>query len=256
MSGSALRRSGVGVVARVGVRVQEKVFKGVIFFQKVAQGAEGVDEKAPSDSLFRMAALSRPAWQAVSGQKATTGPVKGIAQLVREATDGGRLIIDGLVDIATDPESSRRDRVSAYQVLLDRGFGRAVETSLTLSVDAGSSEALSQLADAELERLAATLAPSTARPVVVLPAAALSVGPESLPDAPPEALEAPLRPPPPVSPPTPPATTTPVHSLPPPLVRAPRRRIVAPPPVKRPVATVDEPQDLVDASLDTTRSRG
>jgi hypothetical protein len=228
----------------------------VRFFKKGVQAFGRVDEKGPADSLFRMAALSRPAWQAVSGQKATTGPVKGIAQLVREATDGGKLIIDGLVDIATDPESSRRDRVSAYQVLLDRGFGRAVETSLTLSVDAGSSEALSQLADHELERLASTLAPSAARPVVVLPAAALSVGPESLPDAPPEALEAPLRPSPSVSPPTPPETTIPVHGLPPPLVRTPRRRIVASPPVKRPVATVDEPQDLVDASSNATRSRG
>ena len=235
------------MVSHKSVRgVKQKVFATVIFFKEGVQGAERVDEKAPADSLFRMAALSRPAWQAVSGQKATTGPVKGIAQLVREATDGGKLIIDGLVDIATDPESSRRDRVSAYQVLLDRGFGRAVETSLTLSVDAGSSEALSQLADAELERLASTLAPATGRPVVVLPAAALSVGPESLPDAPPEALEAPLRPPPPVSQPTPPATTEPVHGLPPPLTRAPRRRIVAPPPRARPAATVDAPEDGAD----------
>jgi hypothetical protein len=171
---------------------------------------------------------------------------------VREATDGGRLLVDTLVAIATGPDSSDRDKVSASSILLDRGFGRAVETTLTLSVDAGSSEALSQLADAELERLAATLAPSTARPVVVLPASSLSPGLEALPDAPPEALEAPLA----VSPPTPPATTTPTETLPAPLARAPRRRIVAPPPVRRPVATVDEPQDIVDVSLDTTRSRG
>ena len=99
-----------------------------------------------------MAAFSRPAWSAVTGQKATTGPVKGIAQLVREATDGGRLLVDTLVAIATGPDSSDRDKVSASSILLDRGFGRAVETTLSLSVDAGSSEALSQLADAELER--------------------------------------------------------------------------------------------------------
>jgi hypothetical protein len=193
-----------------------------------------------------------PAWFSTATAKAGYGPVKGIAQLVREATDGGRLLVDTLVAIATGPDSSDRDKVSASSILLDRGFGRAVETTLTLSVDAGSSEALSQLADAELERLAATLAPSTARPVVVLPASSLSPGLEALPDAPPEALEAPLA----VSPPTPPATTTPTETLPAPLARAPRRRIVAPPPVRRPVATVDEPQDIVDVSLDTTRSRG
>jgi hypothetical protein len=193
-----------------------------------------------------MAALSRPAWNAISGQRATTGPVKGIAQLVREATDNGRLIIDTLVAIATGPESSDRDRVSASSILLDRGFGRAVETSLTLSVDAGSSDALSQLADAELERLAQTLAPSAVRPVVVLPAGSLSPAVESLPDAPPEALEAPLRPLSPVTETNPPETTAPVNALPSPLARAPRRRIVAPRPSPRDVATVDAGEDGAD----------
>ena len=189
-----------------------------------------------------MAALSRPAWTAVSGQKATTGPVKGIAQLVREATDGGRLLVDTLVAIATGPDSSDRDKVSASSILLDRGFGRAVETTLSLSVDASSSEALSQLADAELERLAQTLAPSAARPVVVLPAASLSPDLESLPDAPPEALEAPLRPSVPVTEPDAPATTDPVSPLPAP-VPARRRRVVVPrPPVAGPVATVEGPE--------------
>jgi hypothetical protein len=206
--------------------------------------------------MVRNMAGPAPQWFARADANATRNSTKGIAQLVREATDGGRLIIDTLVAIATGPDSSDRDRVSASSILLDRGFGRAVETTLSLSVDAGSSEALSQLADAELERLAATLAPSMTRPVVVLPAASLSPGPESLPDAPPEALEAPLRPPPGVSPPTCPEATTPTEALPAPLARAPRRRIIAPPPVRRPVATVDEPQDVVDVSLDTTRSRG
>ena len=194
-----------------------------------------------------MAALSRPAWTAISGQKATTGPVKGIAQLVREATDGGRLLVDTLVAIATGPDSSDRDKVSASSILLDRGFGRAVETTLSLSVDAGSSEALSQLADAELERLAQTLAPSAVRPVVVLPAASLSPGLDSLPDAPPEALEAPLRPPPPVTQPDLAATMEPVTPLPAPApVR--RRRIIT----TRPPVTTREPEperlELLDKS--------
>ena len=184
----------------------------------------------------------QPAWFSAATAKSGYGPVKGIAQLVREATDGGRLLVETLVAIATGPDSSDRDKVSASSILLDRGFGRAVETTLSLSVDASSSEALSQLADAELERLAQTLAPSAARPVVVLPAASLSPDLESLPDAPPEALEAPLRPSVPVTEPDAPATTDPVSPLPAP-VPARRRRVVVPrPPVAGPVATVEGPE--------------
>jgi hypothetical protein len=181
--------------------------------------------------------------------KSGYGPVKGIAQLVREATDGGRLLVETLVQIATGPDSSDRDKVSASSILLDRGFGRAVETTLSLSVDASQSDALSQLADVELERLAQTLAPSAVRPVVVLPAASLSPALDSLPDAPPEALEAPLRPREPVTQPNPPETTTPVSPLPAP-VQARRRRIVVPrPPVAGPVATVDGPDGLDRSDL-------
>jgi len=193
-----------------------------------------------------MVARPAPAW--FSRSTTTTGPVKGIAQLVREATDGGRLLVDTLVQIATGPDSSDRDKVSASSILLDRGFGRAVETSLTLSVDASSSDALSALADAELERLAQTLAPSAYRPVVVLPAGTLSPSVDSLPDAPPEALEAPLRPPSTVTVPSRPVAETPTAPLPPPLPRAPRRRIVVPrPPVSR-QASPDTTQDIVDRS--------
>ncbi len=188
-----------------------------------------------------------PQWFARADANATRNSTKSIAQLVRDATDGGRLLIKTLVAIATDPDSANRDKVSATQVLLDRGFGKAVETTLSLSVDAGQSDALAALADSELERLAATLAPSAVRPVVVLPAASLSPGLESLPDAPPEALEAPLRPPVPVTPPDISATTEPVTPLPAPApVR--RRRIVAP----RPPAVARPPEaerpELLDRS--------
>jgi len=168
--------------------------------------------------------------------------------MVRDATNGGQALIDALVEMALDSDAAYRDRTTAASILLDRGFGKAVETSLTLSVDAGSSEALSQLADAELERLAATLAPSTVRPVVVLPAGTLSPSVDSLPDAPPEALEAPLRPLEPVTLPSAPVTTTPTDPLPPPLVRAPRRRIVVPRPPVSGQASPDTTQDVVDRS--------
>jgi hypothetical protein len=166
---------------------------------------------------------------------------------VREATDGGRLLVETLVQIATGPDSSDRDKVSASSILLDRGFGKAVETTLSLQVDAGSSEALSQLADAELERLAQTLAPSSVRPVVVLPAQALSPALETLPDAPPEALEAPLRPLEPVTLPSPSVASTPVTPLPDPVpVR--RRRIVVPRPPVSGQASPDTTLDIVDRS--------
>jgi hypothetical protein len=168
--------------------------------------------------------------------------------MVRDATAGGQLLIDALVGMALDPDAAYRDRTTAAGILLDRGFGKAVETSLTLSVDAGSSDALSQLADAELERLAATLAPSSVRPVVVLPASSLSPGLESLPDAPPEALEAPLRPLSPVTLPSPSVASTPVTPLPPPLARAPRRRIVVPRPPVSGQASPDTTLDIVDRS--------
>ena len=189
-----------------------------------------------------------PAWFASATAKTGYGPVKGIAQLVREATNGGQLLIDALVGMALDPDAAYRDRTTAAGILLDRGFGKAVETSLTLSVDAGSSEALSQLADAELERLASTLAPSAVRPVVVLPAQALSPTVDSLPDAPPEALEAPLRPLVPVTVPSPSVASTPVTPLPPPLARAPRKRIVVPRPPVSGQASPDATLDIVDRS--------
>jgi hypothetical protein len=168
--------------------------------------------------------------------------------MVRDATNGGQLLIDALVGIVADPDAAARDKATAAGMLLDRGFGKAVETSLSLQVDASQSDALSQLADAELERLAQTLAPSAVRPVVVLPAGSLSPALESLPDAPPEALEAPLIPRPAVTQPNLPVMTVPVSPLPAP-APARRRRIVVPrPPVTSQAKTSDEPQDVVDKS--------
>lgn len=204
-----------------------------------------------------MVAYAKPSssWHALTGQKATTRPQKGIAQLVREATDGGRAIIEVLAAIALDDAAAARDRISASQVLLDRGFGRAVETTLTLSADASGSEALSALADAELERLAATLGPSPVLPVSAAGApASRAVGAASaalvqsleLPEPPPEALD-PLRPASEsVSSPDGAETPAPVQALPPPVPVRPRRRIVVPAPsVRRTVSS-----DAVGLALD------
>ena len=184
------------------------------------------------------------AW-ALPSANVTYTKTKSIAQMVRDATNGGQKLIDVLVSLAFDEDAHPRDRTTAVGMLMDRGFGKAVETSLTLTADASQSDALSQLADAELERLAATLAPSAVRPVVVLPAGSLSPAVESLPDAPPEALEAPLRPPVPVTQPTVPVTTTPVSPLPAPAPPR-RKRIVVPRPSPREPATVDAGEDGAD----------
>lgn len=164
--------------------------------------------------------------------------------MVRDATNGGQTLIDALVAMATDPDAAYRDRTTAASILLDRGFGKAVETTLTLSADAGSSDALAALADAELERLAQTLAPHTVRPVIVLPAGTLSPGPESLPDIPADALEAPLRPPITVAAPDVGVTPAPVATLPTPT----RRRIVVPRPPVSGQTTADTTQYVVDRS--------
>lgn len=186
------------------------------------------------------------AWQ-IPAAGSTYTRHKSIAQMVRDATNGGQVLIDVLVQMATDPDAAYRDRCTATGMLLERGFGKAVETTLSLSVDAGQSDALAQLADAELERLASTLAPSAVRPVVVLPAGTLSPGVESLPDAPPEALEAPLRPRETVTQPDVPATTDPVSPLPAP-APARRRRIVVPRPPAAARAPEPERPELLDKS--------
>ena len=186
------------------------------------------------------------AWTVPSSNASYT-KTRSIAQMVREATNGGQALIDALVEMALDSDAAYRDRTTAAGILLDRGFGKAVETTLSLQVDASQSDALSQLADAELERLAQTLAPSAVRPVVVLPAGSLSPSLDSLPDAPPEALEAPLRPPVPVTEPDGSAAREPVTPLPAP-APARRRRIVVP----RPPAAAREPEperlELLDRS--------
>ena len=197
-----------------------------------------------------MVARPAPAWFAQSNANGQKGPVKGIAQLVREATDGGRAIVEMLAGIALDDGAAARDRISAGSILLDRGFGKAVETTLTLQADASGSEALSALADAELERLAQTLGPSpvlsvpvpAARAAHALGAASVALlGTELLPEPPPEALEAPLSSvprPDPVPQPDGRETPAPVSPLPVPV--RPRRRVVVPGPTVRRTVSSDD----------------
>ena len=207
-----------------------------------------------------MVARPAPAWFAQSNANGQKGPVKGIAQLVREATDGGRAIVEMLTGIALDDGAAARDRISAGSILLDRGFGKAVETTLTLQADASGSEALSALADAELERLAQTLGPSpvlsvpvpAARAAHALGAAAVGLlGGELLPEPPHEALEAPLSPVTrPVSVPQPDGLATPAPVSPLPVPVRPRRRVVVPGPTVRRTVSSDDAMGSGSATAD------
>lgn len=199
-------------------------------------------------------------WTASSTARGTYGPTKGLAQLVRERTRNGDALVEMLAGIAFDPDAAARDRISAGSILLDRGFGRAVETTLTLQADASGSEALSALADAELERLAQTLGPSPVVPVPPLAARAAHalgaasvalLGTELLPEPPPEALEAPLVSVPrldSVSGPDGLVTPAPVAPLPAPV--RPRRRVVVPGPTVRRTVSSDDAMGSGSATAD------
>jgi hypothetical protein len=61
--------------------------------------------------------------------------------------DGGALAL-GFWKIWSDPKVAARDRLTAGQWLADRGFGKSVETTVTL--DASTAAALGGLDDAEI----------------------------------------------------------------------------------------------------------
>ena len=56
------------------------------------------------------------------------GRRSGLAKLVRRSTRNGRELVDFLIAVLRDDEASRRDRLEAAKVLLDRGFGRVPAT--------------------------------------------------------------------------------------------------------------------------------
>jgi hypothetical protein len=77
--------------------------------------------------------------------------------MVRALTDDGRTIIEIVAGMLVDPDTSGRDRLEAAKILLDRGYGRAVETSLTVNATAGEALELAALADSQLEQLVSGL---------------------------------------------------------------------------------------------------
>lgn len=148
-------------------------------------------------------------WAKPQAPIAATKTRRSLAQQVRDATADGADVVDVLVGILHDVDAPTRDRIHAGSILLDRGFGTSVQTSVVLTADANQSEALAALADAELERLArggaadvtlpvsavhdALPTPVPPTPAAVTRGALAAHGP--LPDAPVEFLEGVIPPP-------------------------------------------------------------
>jgi hypothetical protein len=101
-------------------------------------------------------------------------------------TNDGELILELLFDISFDADAPRRDRLEAAKMLLERGFGRALETQLQVHTQATDTAAIGALAESELTRLAdllATRGPRAPGAPVVPTLAAMSRTPGLLPDS-------------------------------------------------------------------------
>lgn len=101
-------------------------------------------------------------------------PAVKLARLIRELTHDGTLLAETLVEIVTDGETSKRDRIEAAKVLLERGFGKPLETHLQVHASVDDAGAVTALADTELARLADLLAAGRpSAPSAPLPAPSL-----------------------------------------------------------------------------------
>lgn len=100
------------------------------------------------------------------------GRPKGLASRIRTLTNEGEDILKFLVGVLSNEiKSTTKDRLQAAQILLDRGYGKAVETSVQVQLDAKSGEstaAIEDLADAQLESMARQLQ-GTSKPVELAP---------------------------------------------------------------------------------------
>jgi hypothetical protein len=110
-------------------------------------------------------AISKPAEKPYLWKKGQSGNPggrpKGLASMIREKSKDGTVLIDFLFSVvAGDTGGQTRDKIQAAQILLDRGFGKAVETQVQVQLDAkngDSTQTLDDLADAQLESMARQL---------------------------------------------------------------------------------------------------
>lgn len=110
-------------------------------------------EAAPSGPIIRDAS-----GRIIKGSGAINpgGRPKGLAARIRALTNDGEVLIQTLLEIVQTVGS--RDRVRATEILLERGYGKTVQTTATIALegDAASAalEALQSLTTGDLERLA------------------------------------------------------------------------------------------------------
>lgn len=87
------------------------------------------------------------------------GRPRGLASQIREALGDGADLVEFLrVVIAGEIKASVRDRIEAAKVALDRGWGKAVETSVQVTLDAQGANKL-ELTPDQLKLIADTLRP-------------------------------------------------------------------------------------------------
>ena len=81
------------------------------------------------------------------------GRPKGIVSKIREQTDDGAEMVDLLLGVMRDATEPAKLRMEAAKDLLDRGFGRAVQTTAQLPVEPYPGQRLVAWDPADLNRL-------------------------------------------------------------------------------------------------------
>ena len=91
-----------------------------------------------------------------SATKSRYKPVRSLAQTVRERLQSGIALVQFYESVYLGKERgfTGRDRLVAAQWLSDRGWGRAVETTVQLEAEKADADATLGLTDASLEALA------------------------------------------------------------------------------------------------------
>lgn len=109
-----------------------------------------------------------------------SGRPKGIERRIRELTNDGEDILEILASALKAEgqfeDINHKDRIHVAEIMLDRGWGKALATSINVSADAGQlPDGLLGASDAILEALARRLSQAGRTTVEVLPAVVSAV---------------------------------------------------------------------------------